>query len=200
MGDGRYSDECILADGERVAKSGTIQRAPRAQQWNWAMVEGICVTAGENRANQMEFPSRKGVPRPGEVKEKLRVAKRVFLKKQDFEDPPRGFGRTPGCRRCEIGAGEGWGQTKLMHSWTCRSRIEGKLQETEGGRWRLGQTKKRQDRWTADQYQDAQAEGEEEIIEPVTMDGEATDPGDDHGLDADATAKDLHFENVGADP
>ena len=173
MGYDRYSNEYILCDGAHERRSRTLQRLPRAEQWDWRRLESITATPGGRQAAMMEFPSRQGIPRPEEVKEKMRVAKRVFLKEKDFKDPPEGFGRTPGCRRCEIDAEKGWGKTKLPHSWTCRRRIEDQLQRTEEGRWRLGEAKKRQDRWVAER-------GEEEgaVAKGEDVDADVDDPED----------------------
>ena len=174
MGYDRHSNEYVLAEGENLKRSRTVQRVPRAQQWDWKALQSIAVLPGERRTTPMEFPSRQGVPLPEEIKEKLRVAKQVFLRKKDFEN----FGKTPGCRRCEIDSERGWGNTKLPHSRECRVRIEAKLEETEDGRRRLEEAKKRADRWTAEQYEGAPAE---EDAEPEPPEHDARlEPPDDH--------------------
>ena len=43
MGYDRYSNEYVLAEGEHIKRSRTVQRVPRAQQWDWRALQSIAV-------------------------------------------------------------------------------------------------------------------------------------------------------------
>ena len=77
-----------------------------------------------------------GVPPPDQL-----IARRIYLKPDDFEL----YGYTRGCKRCDHDKKYGPNRCKTNHSETCRARIEAELAKTPQGQARIERARERID-------------------------------------------------------
>ena len=132
LGQRTVSGECLVGAIEGVFRPRTVYRIPEENRWsgNLAMANGLPwkfdPEQGEDAALDayVPEPSAKpaGVPQPPmTLEEKLKTAKRFYVKKKDLDPTQDGLGWTPGCKGCESIANKH--ATQLAHNDDCRLRV-----------------------------------------------------------------------------
>ena len=86
---------------------------------------------------------KKDDEQPVPFADKVPVARRVYMKPEDFTT----FWWTVGCPRCDFDRKYGVGRTSKPHSNTCRDRIMAGLAETPEGRERIARATERLHRY-----------------------------------------------------
>ena len=119
---------------------------PDAEKWDRDFVQKVGVTPLTlHNPRDPEVVFRDAVHAPGaDVRVgKQPKARTVYLKASDFEPPPRGFGATVGCPRCDHDGIWGPGRTSKPHSQICKDRIVEELRKTPVGQARLNSANER---------------------------------------------------------
>ena len=157
----------------------SITRRPLSQRWSADALEAVNVTKKDAHAGRgaraVPFARRQREAEP-EAERPLgqRAARRLELRRNDFDPAAGGHGWTEHCPKCDRARPYGWRNSiQMQHSEACRARIELALGQTHRGRERLEHTKLRFDRRQrapAGIQDDAQ-------LEPVRVEGEISGTG-----------------------
>ena len=125
----------------------------RINKWNRDWVQKInVIPLTLHVPKDPEVVFREAVHEPGANTRvgKQPKARNVYLKPTDFLPPPRGFGATGGCPRCDHDGTWGPGRTNKPHSQVCKDRIVAELRKTLEGLARLESANERLPRATVE--------------------------------------------------
>ena len=155
----------ILHDVEKakVKYARTIMPLPDEHKWNMTNIESIRATPYDEHAGipgEVVFQDRPEQPGDQDVPKKIKIARKMYIKAEDFG----AVGRTVGCPKCDYEARYGRGRTDkarptMGHSDACKARIIEELKKTPEGLRRVANAEERINRTIAEQIENQEPHG-----------------------------------------